>query len=29
VTRAIFEEIKACRFDRIVGVAGTIIAFRI
>jgi predicted O-methyltransferase YrrM len=29
VTRAIFEEIKGGRFDRIVGVAGTIIAFRI
>ena len=28
VTRAIFEEIKAGRFAEIVGVAGTIIAFR-
>jgi predicted O-methyltransferase YrrM len=28
VTRAIFEEIKAGRFEEIVGVAGTIIAFR-
>ena len=28
VTRAIFEEIRAGRFAEIVGVAGTIIAFR-